>query len=458
MTTGPLPEGLAEAVETATGATITRITPRGGGGASREGAELDLRWPDGRTAYRNYDVHRAGAGDDAAFDREAAILRALSGPLAGAGVRTAPFIAAIPEKRALIGGFVGGEANYNKLTSADARAEVAQDFMAQLATLHRINVAASPVEGMGPILPLAQTIAARIESLRARNSGKDWDPLIHLSIDWLANNIPADLPSPVIVHGDAGPANFLYAGGRVTALLDWELVHYGDPMADLAMLCLRMLFQPFVPLPDAFAAYAAAGGHPVDLARIRYWRLLFQTGFARAARFTDPDAPPPPNLGMNMVYSTIHRRVLSEALAEAAGITLPPVTLPDAPPDAPLGPRHRSYAIALDDLRDMIVPRLADQQAAVKAKGLARLVKWWRDCERYGAGFDAAERAEIGVALGREFADHGDAWAAYCDAVKAGTLNTQTAIQLANAHVTREAALMADAMGGLAKVGFAGLE
>ncbi|WP_260583829.1 hypothetical protein [Sphingopyxis sp. PET50] len=105
-------------------------------------------------------------------------------------------------------------------------------------------------------------------------------------------------------------------------MLDWELVHYGDPMADLAMLCLRMLFQGFVPLPQAFAAYEAAGGHPVDLARLRYWRLLFQTGFARRSRYDDPDAPPPPNLGMNLVYSTIHRRVLSEALADAAGVRL----------------------------------------------------------------------------------------------------------------------------------------
>src|SRR3546814_13897035 len=90
-------------------------------------------------------------------------------------------------------------------------------------------------------------------------------------------------------------------------------------MADLAMLCLRMLCQGFVPLPQAFAAYEAAGGHRVDLARLRYWRLLFQTGFARRSRYDDPDAPPPPNLGMNLVYSTIHRHVLSDALAEAAG-------------------------------------------------------------------------------------------------------------------------------------------
>jgi prepilin-type processing-associated H-X9-DG protein len=512
LSEGLLPEGLIEAVEAKTGATITAITPRGGGGASREGAELDLRWPDGRVqrAYMNYDIHRAGAGDDASFLREAAVIRALSGPLKSAGVRTAPFIAAIPEKRALLGGFVSGEPNFNKLTTPEARMAVATDFMEQLARLHAIDIHATPVDGMGPVLRPPQEIANRLAAMRERNSGAAWDPLIHLSLDWLAANVPADTVDPVVVHGDAGPANFLFADGRVTILLDWELTHYGDPMADLAMLCLRMLFQPFVALPDAFAAYEAAGGPKVDLARVRYWRLLFQTSFARVGRYDDPTAPPP-NLGMNMVYTTIHRRVLSEALAEAAGVELGLVSLPDAPQ----GSRHRAYEIALDDLRDMIVPRLADQQAAVKAKGMARLVKWWRDCERYEAGFLEAERVEIGAALGVEFADHEEAWAAYCEAVQnspsplagegaqragEGTrrvcgaydssttvdptkslgvqthavpspeasphpppqggrgLDTTTAIHLANAHVTREAALMADAMGGLAKTGFAGLE
>ncbi|RDV06616.1 phosphotransferase family protein [Sphingorhabdus pulchriflava] len=447
-----LPDGLFDAVQSASGAAIEQVRPRGGGGASREGAELDLRWPDGRmqTAYMNYDVHRAGAGDDDAFLREAAIIKSLSGQHKAAGVKVAPFIAAIPEKRALLGGFVDGEANFNKLVTPEDRMAVAVDFMDQLAKLHKIDVSASPVEGMGPVSPISTLIDQRIDLLRRRNKGKDWDPLIQLSIDWLADNVPSDLPAPVIVHGDAGPANFLYSNGKVTILLDWELVHYGDPMADLAMLCLRMLFQPFVPLPSAFAAYEAAGGYPVDLDRVRYWRLLFQTGFARASRFNDPDAPPPPNLGMNMVYSTIHRRVLSEALAEAAGMDLEPVALPDSP----LGAHHRSFDIALDDIRDIVVPRLADQQAAAKAKGLARLVKWWRDIERFEPGFHEAERVEIGAALGREFTSHAEAWTAYCAAVKAGTLNRKTAIQIANAHATRDAALMADAMGALAKTRF----
>lgn len=451
-----LPPGLAAAVETASGARIAAVRPRGGGGASREGAELDLVWPDGRSAsaYMNYDVHKAGAGDDAAFLREAAILRALSGPLAGAGVRVATYYASVPDQRALVCGLVPGKDRFGAITDTVQRDVVAQDVMAQLAALHRIDIAANPVDGMGPVEPAETLIRRRIAILREANNGKAWDPLIHLSLNWLEANIPADMPAPVIVHGDAGPGNFLYDGDRVTALLDWELVHYGDPMADLAMLCLRMLFQGFVPLPQAFAAYEAAGGHKVDLARVRYWRLLFQTGFARRARYDDPDTPPPPNLGMNLVYATIHRRVLSEALADAAGIALPPVALPDAVP----GARDRSFRIALDDIKDIIVPRLADQQAAVKAKGIARLIKWWRAIERFEPGFHAVEKREIEAALGLDFADHAAAWAAFRDVVAADRIATETAIILCNAHETRDAALMADAMGGLAATQFAPLE
>lgn len=451
-----LPTGLASAVESASGARIIAVRPRGGGGASREGAELDLLWPDGRTAsaYMNYDVHKAGAGDDAAFLREAAVLRALSGPLAPAGVRVAPFYASVPDQRALVCGMVAGKDRFGGLTDTAQRDMLAADFMAQLAALHRIDVAANPVEGMGPVEPAETFIRHRIAELRAGNSGKGWDPLIHLSLNWLEANIPANMPAPVIVHGDAGPGNFLYDGDKVTALLDWELVHYGDPMADLAMLAIRMLFQGFVQLPQAFAAYEDAGGHKVDLPRLIYWRLLFQTGFARRSRYDDPDAPPPPNLGMNLVYSTIHRRVLSHALADAAGIALPPVALPDAPP----GAHDKSFSIALDDIRDTIVPRLADQQAAVKAKGMARLIKWWRAIERFEPGFHAAEKAEIEAALALEFADYRTAWTDFRDAVAGDRIATAAAIILCNAHETREAALMADAMGGLADTKFAPLK
>lgn len=452
----PLPAGLASAVQDASGARIVTVRPRGGGGASREGAELDLAWPDGRTAsaYMNYDVHKAGAGDDAAFLREAAVLRALSGPLAKSGVRVATYFASVPAQRALVCSMVHGKDRFGAITDTVQRAALAKDFMTQLALLHQIDITVNPVDEMGAIEPIEALIRQRIARLRAANSGRAWDPLIHLSLNWLEENIPPDLPEPVIVHGDAGPGNFLFDGAYVTALLDWELVHYGDPMADLAMLCLRMLFQGFVPLPEAFAAYEGAGGYPIDLRRVRYWRLLFQTGFARRSRYEDSDAPPPPNLGMNLVYSTIHRRVLSEALAEAAGVALPVVILPDAPQ----GTHERSFDIALDDIRDTIVPRIADQQASAKAKGMARLIKWWRAIERFEPAYRAVQKQEIEAAMGYDFPDYAAAWAAFCNAVAGDHIASETAIILCNAQEVRDAALMADAMGGLAQTRFSAID
>ena len=44
-----LPEGLAADIEAACGARIAAIRPRGAGGASREGADIDHVWPDART-------------------------------------------------------------------------------------------------------------------------------------------------------------------------------------------------------------------------------------------------------------------------------------------------------------------------------------------------------------------------------------------------------------------------
>jgi aminoglycoside phosphotransferase len=450
-----LPHGLADQVEAAAGASIVAVTPRGGGGSSRQGAELLLRDGDGREqrAYINYDALKAGVGDDAAFLREAAVLRALCGPLKGAGVRTAPFIAAIPESRALVVGFVEGDALFAAGAPEEARRQVDCDLMVQLARLHAIDIDDAPVEGMGEIRPPSRMIAERLAFLRARNHARGDDALISLALNWLEANIPPDPERIVIVHGDAGPANFLFRDGRVTALLDWELVHYGDPMADLAMLCIRNLFQPFMPLAEAFATYEAAGGARVDLDRVRFWRLFFETGFSGGRRDADPNAPAPPLLGMSMVYTAIHRRALTEALAEAMGTALPEANMPDAPP----GAHQRTYDIALDDLKESIVPRLADQHAAAKAKALSRLVKWWRDVARYGPGFEAVELAELSEAMGRAFSDLAQARQAFSSAMLAKSIDQLTALRLCHAPTSRDVRLLADAMSYLADTRFAPL-
>ena len=56
-------------------------------------------------------------------------------------------------------------------------------------------------------------------------------PFLEEGRAWLRNHAPA-AARVVLVHGDAGPANFMYDGDRVTCVTDWEFAHLGDPIED----------------------------------------------------------------------------------------------------------------------------------------------------------------------------------------------------------------------------------
>ncbi|MBV9995864.1 MAG: phosphotransferase family protein [Caulobacteraceae bacterium] len=447
-----LPDGLASRLEAETGARIAAVRMRAGGGASRDGAELDLESQGILRAYLSFDTRRGGDPQRLVnFRREVAILRALSGPLADAGVAVPRVLAADPACLALLTGYVPGEANFNRLHDQAERRATALDFMRQLAALHALDVGAFELDGYGDPARAWTDSLQRIRALKAAVAERQGDPQILFALDWLERHAPPPPERIVVLHGDCGPGNFLYQGGRVTAHLDWELTRYGDPMEDLAMLCIRNLLQSFIPLPEAFAAYEAAGGAPADLARIRHHRLSNQLGFVASAQAAG--SPEPPVLGMSLVYHAMHMRIMVESLAELAGVALAATPLPELPP----GPNAASFEIALKDLRDVIVPGARDQQASEKAKGLARLVKFWRERERFGAAFDALETDEIGRMLGRRFADLADARAGLRRAVLDRSVDDEAMIHLCHRRAARETALMADAMGALSRTHFAPL-
>ena len=86
------------------------------------------------------------------------------------------------------------------------------------------------------------------------------------------------------MHGDYRLGNFLVArdgdGARLTGVLDWEMVHLGDPLEDLAW-CSSPLWRAGTDFasallpPDEFAAaYAAAAGRTVDPERLRFYDVL----------------------------------------------------------------------------------------------------------------------------------------------------------------------------------------
>lgn len=110
------------------------------------------------------------------------------------------------------------------------------------------------------------------------------DPVLEEAFDWLAGRTPADPPLG-IVHGDFRAGNLLIAGGRVTALLDWELAYVGDVRFDLGYFALEYTagkhLRPKTALIGGaaerdwfFAEYERLSGRPLDLEVVRTYGVL----------------------------------------------------------------------------------------------------------------------------------------------------------------------------------------
>jgi len=100
---------------------------------------------------------------------------------------------------------------------------------------------------------------------------------------WCRRHAPAT-DAITLVHGDYRLGNFLVvheAGGpRLTGILDWELVHLGDPLEDVAW-CASPLWRAGTPYasallpPEEFAArWAEASGRAADPERLRFYEVL----------------------------------------------------------------------------------------------------------------------------------------------------------------------------------------
>ncbi len=162
-------------------------------------------------------------------------------------------------------------------------------------------------------------------------------PVLRFAIDRLGRRFPSDPPAPVVVHGDFRTGNLIVADTTLAAALDWELVHVGDPMEDLAWLCLRTWrfgadereVGGFGSLDDLRDAYVEAGGRwrsdAFDwwtIARTIWWGI----GLAgQAAAFCDGRSD-------SLVHAASGRRVveleydLLTLLAPLVGSSEPSVT------------------------------------------------------------------------------------------------------------------------------------
>ncbi|WP_304309149.1 phosphotransferase family protein [Pseudacidovorax intermedius] len=188
----------------------------------------------------------------------------------------------------LVAGRVEGDTPMPWKGAAEARGEalnasLAADFVDGLAALHRVDWRATPLARLWGPVDAAGVARAQVDFWWMHAGLADADaappPQMHHARRWLQRHAPV-APRVAIVHGDYRVGNFLQQAGRITAVLDWELVHAGDPHEDLAWAALRVFSGGTgrvggLMTREAFLArYAAQAGFEPDLRVLHYYEVL----------------------------------------------------------------------------------------------------------------------------------------------------------------------------------------
>jgi len=182
---------------------------------------------------------------------------------------------------------IGGEAIPRRLLRDDRYAQ-ARDGMAShlgaiLARIHRIDPArpelaaglSRPSEGVWPSVAEVDKVV-----MGYRNLAVEPHPVLDLAERWLRERAPKPRRLS-FVHGDYRVGNFMFDETGIKAVLDWELTHVGDPVEDLAWVCVRAwrfgnddLAAGGVGTREQLVeGYEAEGGDPVDLEALRFWEV-----------------------------------------------------------------------------------------------------------------------------------------------------------------------------------------
>lgn len=176
---------------------------------------------------------------------------------------------------------------------ADQLESVATDLCEQLAALHTTPVATLDPDGeyrdpRGAGID-ASSWRAYIDSTLAYyrrnydNIAFDPFPVYYDAYHALQNQLPAP-GRLVLCHGDFQTSNFLYKDGKISALIDWENAHIGDPREDLGWLAMMQIMTGIdimgaVKVDGGFLGhYTKLTGIPVTPEDIRFFQLFAASG------------------------------------------------------------------------------------------------------------------------------------------------------------------------------------
>jgi aminoglycoside phosphotransferase (APT) family kinase protein len=159
------------------------------------------------------------------------------------------------------------------------RLSIAHRIYDRLADIHRIDWRAA---GLGHhfVNPGNQAAAVALDHWEAELDKIRFEPEPELAfvISWLRDTTPSN-DVVTVIHGDFKPGNVLLDDGAVTAVLDWETAHLGDPHEDLGWVTnplrayehsIAGAWEP----DDLLTRWSERTGLPIDAGRVQWWRVL----------------------------------------------------------------------------------------------------------------------------------------------------------------------------------------
>lgn len=156
-----------------------------------------------------------------------------------------------------------------------ARAVLAFQLGEAAARIHSIDPTGAPLREGG----VEAALAGAERQYRINGMAR---PVVEWALRWLGEHRPAEPRARRVVHGDLRNGNILVGPEGLRAVLDWEVVHLGDPMADLGWLCVTSWRFGAIDLPVGglgtrealFDGYEAASGVRPDADRVRFHEVL----------------------------------------------------------------------------------------------------------------------------------------------------------------------------------------
>ena len=166
----------------------------------------------------------------------------------------------------------------------EVREKVGETFFRIMATIATTNPAKVGLEGkLAPVAPEA-CWKRELDYWEADADRNELEPhpVFRAAIRWLRRNSPPSAQRVVIVHGDMRAGNFLFdRKGEIRGILDWEMMHLGDPLEDLAWSMNRLWSwsEPervgfMIPREQGVRIWEEASGFHADRGALFWWELF----------------------------------------------------------------------------------------------------------------------------------------------------------------------------------------